>query len=107
MVDETTTTATGADSATAPAADSSLIDNAVETASDALDVALAESKSFLSKAQETLANAAGSAMNTVKEHPIAAAGIAAGAAAAVAGAAYGASKLFAGDASDDDGSTKG
>jgi len=100
MVDDTTSTAT-------PAADSSLIDTAVETASDALDVALAESKSFLSKAQETLANAAGTAMNTVKEHPIASAGIAAGAAAAVAGAAYRASKLLSGDTADDDGATKG
>lgn len=79
MADDTTSTAT-------PAADSSLI-----------DTALAESKSFLSKAQETLTNAAESAVAAAKEHPIAAAGIAAGAAAAVAGAAFGASKLRSDD----------
>jgi len=90
MADDTT-------SITPPAADASLIDDAVETASSVLDTALAESKSFLSKAQETLAHAAETAMTTVKEHPIAAAGIAAGAAAAVAGAAYGASKLLSDD----------
>jgi hypothetical protein len=90
MADDTTSTA-------APAAESSVIDDALATAESALDVALTESKSFLSKAQETLTNAAGTAVNAVKEHPIAAAGIAAGAAAAVAGAAYGASKLLADD----------
>src|SRR5262249_22803015 len=82
-------------------------DTAKDKAGDLLDEALAESKSFLSKAQETLANAAGSAVNAVKEHPIAAASIAAAAAGAVAGAAYGASKLLNGEGSDDDGSTKG
>ncbi len=85
----------------------SVIENATAKAGDLLDDALAESKSFLSKAQETLANAAGTVTNAVKEHPIAAAGIAAGAAAAVAGAAYGASKLLGGESGDDDGAKKG
>ncbi|WP_296617752.1 hypothetical protein [Sphingomonas sp.] len=99
MADDTTTTI----DTKASAAESSLVDSAIETAESALDTALAESKSFLSKAQETLTSAAGTAVNAVKEHPIAAAGIAAGAAAAVAGAAYGASKLL----SDDDTGTTG
>ena len=100
MAEETINVAT-------PAADSSIVDDVVETAESALNTALEESKSFLSKAQETLANAAGTAVNAVREHPIAAAGIAAGAAAAVAGAAYGASKLLGGETSDDDGAVKG
>jgi len=99
MADDTTTTI----DTKAGAAESSLVDSAIETAESALDTALAESKSFLSKAQETLTSAAGTAVNAVKEHPIAAAGIAAGAAAAVAGAAYGASKLL----SDDETATTG
>ncbi len=96
MADDTSSTAT-------PGTDSTLIDGAKETASSALDTAIDETKSFFSKAQETLTQAAETAVNAVKEHPIAAAGIAAGAAAAVAGAAYGASKLL----SDDDQATAG
>ena len=102
MAEETINVATPAADA-----DSSIVDDVVETAESALNTALEESKSFLSKAQETLANAAGTAVNAVREHPIAAAGIAAGAAAAVAGAAYGASKLLGGETSDDDGAVKG
>jgi hypothetical protein len=98
MADETNTSSMTS-GGTTTGADSSLIDEAVETASNALDVAITESKSFLSKAQETLTTAAESAVNAVKEHPIAAAGIAAGAAAAVAGAAFGASKLMSDDTS--------
>jgi hypothetical protein len=59
-----------------------------------VDKALAESKSFLNSAKEALTEAVDNAVGAVKEHPVAAAGIAAGAAAAVAGAAYGASKLI-------------
>jgi hypothetical protein len=71
-----------------------------------IDKTIAESKTFLSKAQEALTDAVDTVVEAVKEHPITAAGIAAGATAAVAGAAYGASRLLAGDDSDDDGSTK-
>ena len=63
-----------------------------------IDKAIAESKSFLNRAQDALTEAVDSAVGAVKEHPITAAGIAAGAAAAVAGAAYGASKLMGGEA---------
>jgi hypothetical protein len=62
-----------------------------------VDKAVAETKSFLNRAQEALTEAVDTAVGAVKEHPIAAAGIAAGAAAAVAGAAYGASKLINGE----------
>jgi len=92
MADDTTSTAT-------PGTDSTRIDGAIDPASGTPD----ESKSFFSKAQETLTHAAETAVNAAKEHPIAAAGIAAGAAAAVAGAAYGASKFL----SDDDTATTG
>ncbi|MES2444655.1 MAG: hypothetical protein V4574_17660 [Pseudomonadota bacterium] len=59
-----------------------------------------EPKSFLEQAQEALGDAFESTVEAVKEHPVAAAAIAAGAAAAVAGAAYGISQLLD---SDDDG----
>jgi len=62
-----------------------------------VDRAMAESKSFLNRAQEALSEAVDNAVGAAKDHPIAAAGIAAGAAAAVAGAAYGAAKLKNGD----------
>lgn len=62
-----------------------------------IDKAIAESKSFLDKAQATLTEAVDTVVEAVKEHPITAAGIAAGATAAVAGAAYGASKLKGSD----------
>ncbi len=93
--------------ANAEAKAESALDTTRARVGDVLDEALAESKSFLSRAQEALASATDTAVNAVKEHPIAAASIAAGAAAAVAGAAYGASKLLGGDPSDDDGATKG
>ncbi len=54
-------------------------------------------KSFLARAQEAIGEAVESTVDAVKEHPLAAAAIAAGAAAAVAGAAYGASKLLDND----------
>lgn len=62
-----------------------------------IDKAIAESKSLFNRAQEALTDAVDTAVGAVKDHPIAAAGIAAGAAAAVAGAAYGASKLMNGE----------
>ena len=71
-----------------------------------IDKALAESKSLLGRAQDALTDAVDTVVEVVKEHPIAAAGIAAGATAAVAGAAYGASKLLSADESDNDGSVK-
>jgi hypothetical protein len=63
----------------------------------AIDKVVAESKSFLGKAQEAVTEAVGTVVEAVKEHPITAAGIAAGATAAVAGAAYGVSKLTGSD----------
>ncbi len=69
-----------------------------------IDRVVSESKSFLGKAQEALTDAVDTVVEAVKEHPITAASIAAGATAAVAGAAYGVSKLTG---SDDDGPAKG
>jgi hypothetical protein len=69
-----------------------------------IDKVVAESKSFLGKAQEALTDAVDTVVEAVKEHPITAASIAAGATAAVAGAAYGVSKLTG---SDDSGPAKG
>lgn len=60
-----------------------------ETVAEARD----EAKSFLAQAQETIGDAFDATVNAVKEHPIAAAGIAAGVAAAVGGAAYAATQL--------------
>ena len=51
-------------------------------------------KSFIASAQETLGGAFDTTVNAVKEHPIAAAGIAAGVAAAVGGAAYAATQYL-------------
>jgi carbonic anhydrase len=59
----------------------------------------AEEKNFFERAQEAIGAAVESTVEAVKEHPAAAAAIAAGATAAVAGAAYGISKLL----DDDDG----
>lgn len=55
--------------------------------------AASEEKSFFGRAQDAIESAVGSTVEAVKEHPAAAAAIAAGATAAVAGAAYGISKL--------------
>ena len=56
--------------------------------------ASADEKGFLERAQEAIGAAVESTVEAVKEHPAAAAAIAAGATAAVAGAAYGISKLL-------------
>ena len=53
-----------------------------------------EEKSFFERAQDAIGSAVESTVEAVKEHPAAAAAIAAGATAAVAGAAYGISKLL-------------
>jgi ElaB/YqjD/DUF883 family membrane-anchored ribosome-binding protein len=74
------------------------IDAAIESGSSALDSALEASKSFLGKAQEAISDAFDSTVEAVKENPLTAVGIAAGAAAAVAGAAFGVSKLLEEDA---------
>jgi len=66
-----------------------------------------QEKSFFERAQEALESAVESTVDAVKEHPLAAGAIAAGAAAAVAGVAYGASKLLDKDDEDSDGSAKG
>jgi len=47
---------------------------------------------LLSQAQDRIGGAIGTTVGAVKDHPVTAAAIAAGAAAAVAGAAYGVSK---------------
>jgi len=60
----------------------------------------AEEKSFIERAQEAIGSAVDSTVGAVKEHPAAAAAIAAGATAAVAGAAYGISKLREGGEND-------
>ncbi len=52
-----------------------------------------QEKSFLEQAQEAVGDALDATVQAVKEHPIAAAGIAAGVAAAVGGAAYAATQL--------------
>jgi hypothetical protein len=67
------------------------------TANDTTPAVVPEEKSFLEQAQEAIGDAIESTVEAAKEHPIAAAAIAAGAAAAVAGAAYGISQLVGGD----------
>lgn len=61
------------------------------------DAAGTGDQTLLEQAQDVVADAFNATLEAVKEHPLAAAGIAAGAAAAVAGAAFGASKLLADD----------
>jgi hypothetical protein len=65
--------------------------------STAVAAKASDPKSFLEQAQEAIGDALESTVEAVKEHPVAAAAIAAGAAAAVAGAAYGVSQLLGGD----------
>ncbi|TGX52459.1 hypothetical protein E5A73_16870 [Sphingomonas gei] len=50
-------------------------------------------KSFIATAQEVLGDAVDATVQAVKEHPVAAAAVAAGAAAAVGGAVYAATQL--------------
>lgn len=71
--------------------------NASDTPATASTSASQNDKSFLEQAQEAIGDAFETTVEAVKEHPIAAAAIATGAAAAVAGAAYGISKLREGD----------
>lgn len=52
-----------------------------------------QEKTFLAQAQEAVGDALDATVQAVKEHPIAAAGIAAGVAAAVGGAAYAATQM--------------
>lgn len=54
-------------------------------------------KSFLASAQETVAGAVDATVQAVKDHPVAAAAVAAGAAAAVGGAVYAATQLGGSD----------
>ena len=68
--------------------------NAADTANEGvLDNALETAKSFLETAQEAIGDAVDATVGAVKEHPVAAAAIAAGAAAAVGGAVYAATQL--------------
>ncbi len=60
---------------------------------ETIEEAKAEAKSFLAQAQDAIGGAVDATVTAVKEHPIAAAGIAAGVAAAVGGAAYAATQL--------------
>ena len=80
--------------------DEAKIEDAVEAAADkagidekTIDGAVANAKSLLDRAQAAIGDAVDTVIGAVKEHPVAAAGIAAGATAAVAGVAYGAGKL--------------
>lgn len=81
-------------------ADSNTADKTNSPAGDTstLDAALESGKTLLGKAQEALSEAFDSTVEAVKENPLTAVGIAAGAAAAVAGAAFGVSKLLEDDA---------
>ena len=66
----------------------------VTTASEGtLDTAIDTPKSFLETAQGAISDAVDATVEAVKEHPVAAAAIAAGAAAAVGGAVYAATQL--------------
>ncbi|MCH7860402.1 hypothetical protein ACQKOH_13845 [Sphingomonas sp. NPDC092331] len=60
---------------------------------ETIEEAKEEAKGFLAQAQEAIGDAVDATVAAVKEHPIAAAGIAAGVAAAVGGAAYAATQL--------------
>lgn len=53
-----------------------------------------DAKSFIAQAQEKISGAVDATVEAVKEHPVAAAAIAAGAAAAVGGAAYAATQYL-------------
>lgn len=61
------------------------------------DDLMAEAKSFLERAQEVIEDAVETTVEAVKEHPLAAAAIAAGVVAAATGAAYGVSALRSDD----------
>lgn len=63
------------------------------TPGDNVTAATEEAKSFIAQAQEKLSGAVDATVGAVKDHPVAAAAIAAGAAAAVGGAAYAATQL--------------
>ena len=54
------------------------------------------SRGFLQQAQQSVGSAANATMQAVKDHPVAAAAIAAGTAAAVGGAAYAATQMRSG-----------
>ena len=63
------------------------------TGGEAANTNAGESKSFFETAQEALGGAMEATVDAVKEHPVAAAAIAAGAAAAVGGAVYAATQM--------------
>lgn len=67
--------------------------NSAASTPTTLEEATETAKSFLAQAQEAIGDAVDATVTAVKEHPIAAAGIAAGVAAAVGGAAYAATQL--------------
>lgn len=62
------------------------------------DTIIEQAEGLFEQAKGALNDALEATVDAVKEHPLAAVGIAAGAAAAVAGVAFGASKLLAKDA---------
>jgi hypothetical protein len=64
-----------------------------ETNTTTANTSATENKSFLASAQETVTGAFDATVEAVKEHPVAAAAIAAGTAAAVGGAVYAATQL--------------
>ena len=78
------------------------IKNATDTAQDLGSKVASEAKkvvdpSILTQAQEAVTYAFNATVEAVKEHPVAAAAIATGAAAAVAGTVYGVKKLREGE----------
>ena len=78
------------------------IKQATDTAQDLGNKAVTEVKkvvdpSILTQAQEAVTDAFNATVEAVKEHPVAAAAIATGAAAAVAGTVYGVKKLREGE----------
>jgi len=78
------------------------IKNATDTAQDLGSKVASEAKkvvdpSILTQAQEAVTDAFNATVEAVKEHPVAAAAIATGAAAAVAGTVYGVKKLREGE----------
>lgn len=68
-------------------------DNSNTTAGENATASESTEKSFLASAQETVAGALDATVQAVKEHPVTAAAVAAGAAAAVGGAVYAATQL--------------
>jgi hypothetical protein len=79
--------------------------NETSSAGQAQNQSPGSGKSFIASAQETLGGAFDATVGAVKEHPVAAAAIAAGTAAAVGGAVYAATQLRGDEKSSGNGSS--